>query len=263
MLFAPLLLLGCVDRTISKDVAQRQQEPLPEIKVVDYRIAPCESLWPLDEKEVLENSLYWLRVMDCAERTAAAQARELAKTLPSDNWQSLFKQSILLANAKPTFAERRQMVERLNSHSLEFPNSLRPLLQLWRQRQMLQISLFDERARYQRLQESADKQIDELRQEQVHLQHQLQETSRKLQNLTDIERQLSSRKQMQGELPESGALQPKAEANTKSTVSVPVAAPTQEKMPEPAHVLEKGTAVPVEPEENDTPPAAHKEAQAQ
>ena len=33
------------------------------------------------------------------------------------------------------------------------------------------------------------------------LQSQLQDTSRKLENLTDIERQLSSRKQLQGEIP--------------------------------------------------------------
>ena len=63
---------------------------------------------------------------------------------------------------------------------------------------MLQITLFDEKARYQHLQESSDSQIDSLRQSQARLQSQLQDTSRKLENLTDIERQLSSRKQLQG-----------------------------------------------------------------
>lgn len=47
---------------------------------------------------------------------------------------------------------------------MEFPGSLRPLTQLWRQQQLLQITLFDEKARYQHLQESSDSQIDSLRQ---------------------------------------------------------------------------------------------------
>ncbi|MBN7803717.1 hypothetical protein J0A67_22875, partial [Algoriphagus aestuariicola] len=94
--------------------------------------------------------------------------------------------------------------------------SLRPLTQLWRQQQMLQITLFDEKARYQHLQESSDSQIDSLRQNQARLQSQLQDTSRKLENLTDIERQLSSRKQLQGEIPENGAGSQKGEAAGKS-----------------------------------------------
>jgi hypothetical protein len=261
MLLAPFLLTGCVERAASTDLAQQQQESIPDIKVVDYRIAPCETLLPLDEKEVLENPLYWLRVMDCADRIGSTQARALVKTLPGSNWQGVFKQSILLGSAEPTSAERRQIIERLNIYRLDFPNSLRPLLQLWRQQQVLQVSLFDERARYQHLQESSDNQIDLLRQNQAHLQNQLQETSRKLENLTDIERQLSSRKQMQGEIPENSAAQPKADAASKgaATTPVPAKAKAKEAEPEPAPEVEKGTAVPVEPEETDAPPPVHKE----
>lgn len=259
LLFAPLLLAGCVDRAVSSDLALQQQESIPDIKVVDYRIAPCETLLPLDDKEILENPRYWLRVMDCADRIGSTQARALVKTLPGSNWQGVFKQSILLGSAEPTSAERRQIIDRLNSYRLEFPSSLRPLLQLWRQQQVLQISLFDERARYQHLQESSDSQIDLLRQSQAHLQNQLQETSRKLETLTDIERQLSSRKQMQGEIPESGTAQPKVDAAGKTASP----AKAKDAEPEPAHETEKGTAVPVEPEESDTPPPAHKESKAQ
>lgn len=261
ILLAPFLLTGCAERAVSSSLTQQQQESIPDTKVVDYRIAPCETLLPLDEKEVLENPLYWLRVMDCADRIGSTQARALAKTLPGSNWQGVFKQSILLGSAEPTSAERRQIIDRLNSYRLEFPSSLRPLLQLWRQQQVLQISLFDERARYQSLQESSDSQIDMLRQSQAHLQSQLQETSRKLENLTDIERQLSSRKQMQGEIPESSTVQPKADAAGKGTVPAPVK--TKEAEPESAPEAEKGTAVPVEPEDTDVPPPAHKEPKAQ
>ncbi|WP_156293375.1 two-component system QseEF-associated lipoprotein QseG [Serratia oryzae] len=259
ILLAPFLLTGCAERAVSSGLTQQQQESIPDTKVVDYRIAPCETLLPLDEKEVLENPLYWLRVMDCADRIGSTQARALAKTLPGSNWQGVFKQSILLGSAEPTSAERRQIIDRLNSYRLEFPSSLRPLLQLWREQQVLQVSLFDERARYQSLQESSDSQIDMLRQSQAHLQSQLQETSRKLENLTDIERQLSSRKQMQGEIPESSTVQPKADAAGKGTAP----AKAKEAEPESAPVAEKGTAVPVEPEDTDVPPPAHKEPKAQ
>jgi len=44
-------------------------------------------------------------------------------------------------------------------------------------------------------------------QQQV-LEHNLADTRRKLENLTDIERQLSSRKQIQGDLPDNEATAP-------------------------------------------------------
>ncbi len=94
-------------------------------------------------------------------------------------------------------AERRQVVERLNSYSQTFPVAVRPLIQLWREQQVLRIALAEERIRYQRLQDESDAQIDRLRENQVRLQYNLLDTTRKLENLTDIERQLSSRKQLQ------------------------------------------------------------------
>jgi TolA-binding protein len=146
------------------------------------------------------------------------------------------------------------MIDRLNSYRLEFPSSLRPLLQLWRQQQVLQITLFDEKARYQHLQESSDSQIDQLRQSQIRLQAQLQDTSRKLENLTDIERQLSSRKQLQTEIPDNSATQQKTDAVKK-------VAPN--KAAEPDAEPEKGTALPVEPEDTYAPSPANKESHAQ
>lgn len=252
ILFAPLLLVGCADRTVSSSLAQQLQEAIPDSKVVDYRIAPCDTLLQLDDKEALENSLYWLRVMDCADRIGATQARSLAGTVTGSNWYSMFKQSILLGSAEPTSAERRQIINRLNSYHLQFPNSLRPLLQLWRQQQTLQIALFDARARYQHLQESSDSQIDVLRQNQLYLQSQLQDTSRKLENLTDIERQLSSRKQLQGEIPENSVTPGKTDAAGKPAAPAKVAEP-----------VPPAKAPPVAPEDSDVPPPVHKESPAQ
>ncbi|BEM05559.1 MULTISPECIES: two-component system QseEF-associated lipoprotein QseG [Serratia] len=253
--FMPLLLAGCVDRAVSGGLSAQQQEAIPDTKVIDYRTAACDTLWQLDDKDALDNALYWLRAMDCADRIGSTQARALAKTVPGDSWSGVFKQSILLGSAQPTSGERRQMLDRINSYRMEFPGSLRPLTQLWRQQQMLQITLFDEKARYQHLQESSDSQIDSLRQNQARLQSQLQDTSRKLENLTDIERQLSSRKQLQGEIPENGAGSQKGEAAGKSGA----AAKGAETQDEP----EKGTALPVEPEDTYTPHPANKESHAQ
>lgn len=256
IVFIPLLLMGCAERVVSNGEAQQQQEVLPEIKVVDYRSASCDTLFQIDEKEALENSLYWLQVMDCADRLGTTQARALAETLPDDHWQGVFKQSILLGSAEPTPTERRQLIDRLNLYHLAFPHRVRPLLQLWRQQHIGQIALFDQRTRYQQLQERSDNQIDTLRQSQHDLQSKLNDTMRKLENLTDIERQLSSRKQLQGELPESGG--PQVKMGT-STTPVPPATKAQSV---PNGVTETGTALPVEDEDNDLPPPIHKEQSA-
>lgn len=143
--FMPLLLAGCVDRAVSGGLNAQQQEAIPDTKVIDYRTAACDTLWQLDDKDALDNALYWLRAMDCADRIGSTQARALAKTVPGDSWSGVFKQSILLGSAQPTSGERRQMIDRINSYRMEFPGSLRPLTQLWRQQQMLQITLFDEK----------------------------------------------------------------------------------------------------------------------
>lgn len=229
LLLAPLLLTGCTDNPTAGRFSQAVQMVIPETKIVDYRTLSCDVLWDLDDKETLENSLYWLRAMDCAERLGSTQARVLAKTLPVVTWSAAFKQGILVSSAEPSIAERRQVVERLNSYSQSFPGAVRPLIQLWREQQVLRISLAEERTRYQRLQEESDAQIDRLRESQVRLQYNLLDTTRKLENLTDIERQLSSRKQMQNEIPETDA-DSKAAAALKPTETKPVEAKPQPKV---------------------------------
>ncbi|MEX0631394.1 hypothetical protein M8494_01800 [Serratia ureilytica] len=162
--------------------------------MIDYRTAACDTLWQLDDKDALDNALYWLRAMDCADRIGSTQAR----AGENGAWRQLVRRFQTEHPAGQRAADfRRAPPDDRQDQQLPngFPGSLRPLTQLWRQQQMLQITLFDEKARYQHLQ-SSDSQIDSLRQSQARLQSQLQDTSRKLENLTDIERQLS-RKQLQ------------------------------------------------------------------
>ncbi len=100
----------------------------------------------------------------------------------------------MLADAKITPYERRQLVARIDALSTEIPAQVRPLYQLWRDGQALQLQLAEERQRYSKLQQTSDNELDTLRQQHQLLQQQLELTTRKLENLTDIERQLSTRK---------------------------------------------------------------------
>ncbi|MFW5391174.1 two-component system QseEF-associated lipoprotein QseG [Yersinia sp. 2544 StPb PI] len=267
LLLAPLLLTGCTDNPASSRFSQAVQLVIPETKIVDYRTLSCDVLWDLDDKETLENSLYWLRAMDCAERMGSTQARALAKSLPVVAWPSAFKQGILVSSAEPSMAERRQVVERLNSYSQSVPGAVRPLIQLWREQQVLRISLAEERIRYQRLQDESDTQIDRLRESQVRLQYNLLDTTRKLENLTDIERQLSSRKQLQNEIPETDvdskpAIVPKP-LEAKPQPKVEPAKPVEAKPTEAKPVEAKPTeAKPVEAKPTEAKPVEAKPTEA-
>ncbi|MBS9435977.1 two-component system QseEF-associated lipoprotein QseG [Photorhabdus noenieputensis] len=198
LIFVVFLLAGCVKNPVNNNLTTVAQMVIPEQRVTDYRIAECELMWDLETPPSIENALYWLRLMDCSDRLTSARARNMAKyTLPV-TWDTAFKQSILLNSAGPTLSERRKMVENFNKYRLKFPDSLRALLQLWREQQVQKIAVAEERARFQKLQADTDNKLDRLRESRARLEFELQETSRKLENLTDIERQLSSRKQNQG-----------------------------------------------------------------
>ena len=90
--FMPLLLAGCVDRAVSGGLNPQQQEAIPDTKVIDYRTAACDTLWQLDDKDALDNALYWLRAMDCADRIGSTQRARWRKRC--------------LATAGPAFSNR-------------------------------------------------------------------------------------------------------------------------------------------------------------
>ena len=86
------------------------------------------------------------------------------------------------------------MVARIDVFSPQIAAQVGPLYRLWREGQARQLRLFEERSRYGKLQQSSDAELETLRQQEQQLRSQLELTTRKLENLTDIERQLSSRK---------------------------------------------------------------------
>ncbi len=61
---------------------------------------------------------------------------------------------------KITPYERRQLVARIDALSTEIPAQVRPLYQLWRDGQALQLQLAEERQRYGKLQQSSDSGLD-------------------------------------------------------------------------------------------------------
>lgn len=144
-----------------------------------------------------------MRGIDCADRLSPAAARAQAHQWADDTWQDSFKRGILLANAKINPVERRVNTTRMDALSPQIPAQVRPVYQLWRDGQVLQLQLAEERFRYGKLQQSADGELDTLRSQQQYLRAQLETTTRKLENLTDIERQLSTRKPASNYLPDA------------------------------------------------------------
>ncbi|XTZ39417.1 two-component system QseEF-associated lipoprotein QseG [Salmonella enterica] len=207
-----LLLAGCVVQKTPSAINDQQEERLPEHQLADFLSTECDDIWSLSGSHVDTNPLYWLRAMDCAQRLSPVVARAEARTWPDDSWQGTFRRGIMLSNAKISPPERREYTTRLEALSPSIPTQVRPLFQLWREGQLLQLQLAQERSRYVKLQQSTDSELDTLRQQQQYLHQQLESTTQKLQNLTDIERRLSTRKPATTDLPDS-ARPPKTEGD--------------------------------------------------
>ncbi|WP_342606355.1 two-component system QseEF-associated lipoprotein QseG [Pantoea agglomerans] len=189
-----LLLSGCTTSPATSSLPSGHQVAEPEVSVADYLATRCSDLWTIENSAALSNPLYWMRAIDCAERLSPAEARAEAHRWPVESWSRAFKQGVLMSNGNVTPVERRRYVETLDRYSSDFPQSVRPLLQLWRSNQAAQLDLSEARTRYVHLQQSSDTQLEAIRQQMVKQQQQLSDTQHKLERLTDIERQLSSRK---------------------------------------------------------------------
>lgn len=200
---ASLALAGCVSSSSGQSSDDRISEKLPQHQLADYLLTDCDDIPLMTGTATESNPLFWLRAMDCAGRLAPAQARAQARLQMDDTWQDTFMRGILLASAKISPPERRDIMNRLDAFSGGVPGQVRPLYQLWRDGQMLELQLSGERTRYSKLQQSTDGELDALRQQQEHLRSQLTLTTQKLENLTDIERRLSSRKPAAGLNPDS------------------------------------------------------------
>ncbi len=124
---------GGLSAAMSPRAADGNAPPeLPEHQVADFLSVDCANIWSLENDASDKNPLYWLRGIDCADRLAPVQARAEAKLHNDDNWQDALKRGILLADAKITPDERREMVARIDSFSPQIAAQVRPLYRLWR-----------------------------------------------------------------------------------------------------------------------------------
>lgn len=214
---AGMLLSGCVAHPVKSSLKNKNEPQLPDHQLADFLSTDCQDIWQLGGHSIETNPLYWLRGMDCALRLSPVDARAEARLWSAYSWQDTFKRGILLANARINPTERRRFITALDDLSPGIPAQVRPLYQVWRDGQASLLQLSDERTRYSKLQQSSDSELDTLRQQQQHLRSQLDLTTRKLENLTDIERRLSSRK------PTSSYMQDNAHPNADEGKDAPAA----------------------------------------
>lgn len=220
----PLILAGCSNQTLSDGLSGSIKSEAPDRKVNDYSRVSCDSaIWQNQSDEINTNSLYWLRLMSCVQTLTPPVARIQSYGYEVVKWDRAFKRAILLARTEPTSSERRKSLEQLKSFRGVYPDNVYPLIQLWSDEQTLELALFDERLRSQRMKENSDAQLGALLEQHQELKHQLNETTRKLENLTNIERQLSSRKTPQAEVPHSEPTEnAKPEPATEPSETLPV-----------------------------------------
>ena len=203
LLVVSSVLNGCVARPELNHSQPVSQASLQEKSLPGYLSTQCAHIWQQEETETLASPLYWLRAMECAPRLSPAEARAEAREWPALSWQDTFKRGILLSPAKITPVERRRYMQQLDMLATDIPLQVRSLFILWRDGQRAQLSLTEERNRYSKLQQVTDEQRNELQQAQQRLRNELEVTTRKLETLSDIERQLSTRKPGSNYVPEA------------------------------------------------------------
>lgn len=204
LLLAPLLLAGCHSGGSARDTRPDAVALTPSGTPPAPLASVCHTIWQTDLDEDVGQPEYWLHAMECANRMTPLQARAEAGHHQQASWHESFRQSILLNVAGISVAERRRAYQQLLDYRAQFPGAIYPLFKLWRQQQALRLILADERGRNQRQLEANAAEIAILQEQLRHQQRLLELTSRKLENLTDIERRLSSRKAAPAEFPPDG-----------------------------------------------------------
>lgn len=189
-----ILLTGCSSTPKLNHSPTINQPTLLGRLLPDYLSAQCINFWQQENSDTLENPLYWLRGIECARQLSPAEARAEARQRPTLTWQDTFKRGILLSTARVTPVERRRYIVQMDMLATDIPPQIQPLFIIWLDGQRAQLNLTEERNRYSKLQQSTDSQLDEFRRVQQFLRSELEMTTHKLETLSEIERQLSSRK---------------------------------------------------------------------
>ncbi|MCD1124646.1 hypothetical protein LPW36_01120 [Jinshanibacter sp. LJY008] len=193
----PVMLAGCSYQPFTENVLGEIRYETPNRKVSDYSRVSCDgNIWKAQDSETYANSLYWLRLITCSQSFPASRAQAQSAEYETTTWDGVMKRAVLLSRVEINNSERRRSLEQLKNFRAMYPDTVYSLVQLWTDEQSMELSLSDERVRHQRQKENNDTQMDVLRAQLQETKHQLNEMTRKLENLTDIERQLSTRKNL-------------------------------------------------------------------
>ncbi|MFV0548718.1 MAG: hypothetical protein ACK5M5_08375 [Limnobaculum xujianqingii] len=193
----PVMLAGCSYQSFTESASGEIRYETPNRKVSDYSRVSCDgNIWKAQDSETYANSLYWLRLITCSQALPASRAQAQSAEYETTTWDGVMKRAVLLSRVEVNNSERRRSLEQLKNYRSMYPDTVYSLIQLWTDEQSMELSLSDERVRHQRQKESNDTQMDALHAQLQDTKHQLNEMTRKLENLTDIERQLSSRKNL-------------------------------------------------------------------
>ena len=175
----PVVLFGC-----SNGFSQTIKQAFSSNHTVDYSLLECDSLWQTNEAKDVNDTAYWLHLMQCVKQFSLPQTQAQLIYNENADWASLFRRSILLAHTAGTEIEQRKLLTQFNKMSDSSPATIKPLIKLWHKSQQSQLALQAEKVKYQRLKEHSDTQIKALTEE-------LSSVKVKLQSLTNIETEMT------------------------------------------------------------------------
>jgi hypothetical protein len=183
-------------------------------KNMDYSSHSCDDIWTIMDETTSHQALYWLQVMRCTKQLSATGVQVHLNLNAGNDWPILFKRSILLAQLNGSENEQKQILEKLAQAKKKLSGSLLELMDLWIKNQQLQIAFNLEKGKYQRLKESSEAQTKELSDE-------LQALRIKLKSLTEIERQLPTRKSAKNDKSDTSSTASNGQEAEASAVTAP------------------------------------------
>lgn len=203
-----LVLAGCQsggENTSSSGIFKAP--PVPRTELTDYLAMRCSDLLQMrtQDTNVIENPLYWMAFISCARQTEPDTARVIANRWAESGWYNTLRTAIVLSRSLPENTVRQNYLNQVSLVHEQIPASVTPLFNMWWDNEQLAFKLAEQQSQYALLKSNTDQELETLRQQQQLLHQQLETTTRKLENLTDIERQLSTRKAGGAYTPDTGS----------------------------------------------------------
>lgn len=136
-------------------------------QVADFVAVDCADIWAhsSDASDKNPSTGCGALTVPIASRRRRRGRRRNAIPTTAGRTRSVAASCLLMLKLPPE--ERRDTVARLDTFSPQIAVQVRPLYQLWRDGQTRQLQLVEERARYAKLQQSSDSELETLRQQEL------------------------------------------------------------------------------------------------